>query len=77
VTNQPVYRSETDPNSVLVMHAFGSSEGAHCFLERPDLRQAMQDAGVDAGSLRRSSTPRPEKTSFGRVIGHRGLECDS
>jgi hypothetical protein len=52
VTSQSVYRSETDPNSVLVMHAFGSSEEAHSFLERPDLRQAMQDAGVDVGSLR-------------------------
>jgi hypothetical protein len=34
------------------MHAFGSAEEAHSFLERPDLRQAMQDAGVDTGSLR-------------------------
>jgi hypothetical protein len=52
VTSQAVYRSETDPNTVLVMHAFGSSEQAHSFLENPELRQAMQDAGVDAGSLR-------------------------
>lgn len=52
VTAQAVYRSEGDPNSVLVMHAFGSSEAAHSFLERPDLRQAMHDAGVDVGSLR-------------------------
>jgi hypothetical protein len=52
VTSQAVYRSESDPNSVLIMHAFGSSEEAHAFLERPDLREAMQDAGVDADSLR-------------------------
>ena len=52
VSNQAVYRSEEDPNRVLVMHAFGSSEEAHSFLERPDLREAMQDAGVDVGSLR-------------------------
>jgi len=52
VTSQAVYRSETDPNSVLVMHAFGSSEEAHSFLERADLRQAMEGAGVDTGSLR-------------------------
>jgi hypothetical protein len=52
VSNQAVYRSEEDPNRVLVMHAFASSEQAHAFLESPQLRQAMQDAGVDGGSVR-------------------------
>ena len=52
VTGESVYRAEGDPNSVLVMHRFGSSQEAHSFFERADLRQAMQEAGVDAGSLR-------------------------
>ena len=52
VTNQAVYRSEGDPNNVLVMHAFGNSQEAHSFFESPELRQGMQDAGVDASSLR-------------------------
>jgi hypothetical protein len=52
VTDESVYRAEGDPNSVLVMHRFGSSQEAHSFFERAELRQAMQEAGVDAGSLR-------------------------
>ena len=52
VTRQAVYRAEGDPNNVLVLHEFASSQEAHSFFERADLRQAMQDAGVDAGSLR-------------------------
>jgi hypothetical protein len=52
VTAEAVYRAESDPNNVLVMHRFGSADEAHSFFENPDLRQAMQDAGVDTGSLR-------------------------
>ena len=52
VTNQAVYRAEGDPDNVLVMHRFGSAQEAHSFFESPELRQAMQDAGVDASSLR-------------------------
>jgi hypothetical protein len=35
-----------------MMHAFASSEQAHAFVESPELRQAMQDAGLDGGSMR-------------------------
>jgi len=52
VTAEAVYRAEDDPNDVLVMHQFSSSDEAHSFMENPDLRQAMADAGVDASSLR-------------------------
>jgi len=52
VADQAVYQSEGDPNNVLVMHAFGNSQEAHSFFENAELRQAMQDAGVDANSLR-------------------------
>lgn len=47
-----MYRAEDDPNDVLVIDQFGSSDEAHSFLENADLRQAMADAGVDVGSLR-------------------------
>ena len=52
VTEEAVYRDEGDPNEVLVIHRFGSSSEAHSFMENPDLRQAMAEAGVDPGSLR-------------------------
>jgi Zn-dependent oligopeptidase len=52
VTEEAVYRAEDDPDDVLVMHQFSSSGEAHSFMENPDLRKAMADAGVDAGSLR-------------------------
>ena len=52
VTEEAVYRAEDDPNEVLAMHRFGSSDAARSFMENPALRQAMTDAGVDVGSLR-------------------------
>jgi quinol monooxygenase YgiN len=52
VTEAAVYRAEDDPNDILVMHRFNSSGEAHSFMENPDLRQAMADAGVDASTLR-------------------------
>lgn len=52
VTEAAVYRDHNDPNDVLVMHRFGSSDEAHSFLESPDLRETMVDAGVDADSVR-------------------------
>jgi hypothetical protein len=53
VVEEAVYRSESDPNTVLVMHRFGTREQAHAFFEgNPALMDAMMRAGVDAGSLR-------------------------
>ena len=52
VTEEAVYRAEDDPNNVLVMHRFGSAEEAHSFFQNEELRKAMQEAGVDIGSLR-------------------------
>ncbi len=52
VTEEAVYRGAEDPNSVLVMHRFGSADEAHTFFQNPELRQAMADAGVDMGSFR-------------------------
>ena len=52
MTEEAVYCADGDANDVLVMHRFGGSDEAHSFMENPDLRQAMTDAGVDVGSLR-------------------------
>jgi hypothetical protein len=52
VTSEAVYRAEGDPDNVLVMHQFGSSEEAHAFFENPELREAMGSGGVDPSSLR-------------------------
>jgi heme-degrading monooxygenase HmoA len=52
VTDKAVYRGSEDPNSVLVMHRFGSTDQARAFFENPELRAAMQSAGVDMGTFR-------------------------
>ncbi len=52
VTSAAVYRSEGDPDNVLVMHQFASAEEAHAFFENAELREAMGSGGVDPSSLR-------------------------
>ena len=52
VTEEAVYCTEGDPHDVLVMHQFSRAQEAHSFMENPELRQAMADAGVDVSSLR-------------------------
>ena len=52
VTGQAVYRAEGDPNNLLVMQEFRSSQEAHSFFENPQFREVMEYAGVDVGSLR-------------------------
>ncbi len=49
---QHVWRDREDPNMVVVIHVFDGAEAAEAFLERPDLKQAMESAGVDASSFR-------------------------
>ncbi len=46
-----VYRSVDDPNDVLVMHRFATTDDTHSFMNSP-LRDAMGKAGVDPSSLR-------------------------
>jgi quinol monooxygenase YgiN len=46
VTSQSVYRSTDDPNNVLVMHGFASMADAEKFLAGAEVRDAMQQAGV-------------------------------
>jgi len=52
VTEDAVYRGADDPSNVLVMHRFGSADQARTFFENPELRAAMQEAGVDMGTFR-------------------------
>ena len=52
VTGRAVYTAEGDPNNVLVMQEFRSSQEAHSFFENPQFREVMQYADVDVGSLR-------------------------
>jgi heme-degrading monooxygenase HmoA len=52
VTDKAVYRAADDADDVLVMHRFDSAEQARAFFENPDLRAAMQEAGVDMSTFR-------------------------
>jgi hypothetical protein len=52
VTDEKVYQSTEDPNTVLVMHRFASADQAGAFLENPELRAAMGRAGVIESSMR-------------------------
>ena len=46
VTAQAVYRSVDDPNDVTATHDFRSAEKAKAFAASPELRTAMEKAGV-------------------------------
>ena len=46
VTAQTVYQSAHDPNDVTVTHDFASLDAAQDFLGKPELKAAMQKAGV-------------------------------
>ena len=46
VTGQAVYQSVSDPNDVTAWHDFSTQEAAEAFASSPQLRDAMQHAGV-------------------------------
>ena len=46
-----VLRSIENPNDVTVEHTFDSPEAAREFFARPELKEAMSKAGVDADSV--------------------------
>ncbi|MDA8356532.1 MAG: cyclase [Actinomycetota bacterium] len=52
VVEAAVYRSVDDPNDVLVVQRFATTDDAHSFMASPALRDAMGKAGVDPSSLR-------------------------
>lgn len=45
-TGHVIYRSITDPNTVVVVNQFATDEGAQAFLADPSLREIMGQAGV-------------------------------
>lgn len=46
VTQQSVHRMAGDPDNVLVIHHFNDVDTAKAFFASPDLKDAMQRAGV-------------------------------
>ncbi len=46
VTRQSVYRSNDDLSNVLVIHGFATTADAQAFLAGTELRDGMQQAGV-------------------------------
>jgi hypothetical protein len=48
VTQQSVYQDASDPNDVLVLHSFADRATAEAFIHGPELRSAMENAGVDS-----------------------------
>jgi len=46
VTEESVHQSKNDPNDVVVLHRFETVEQAERFVSSPDLKDAMQRAGV-------------------------------
>ena len=51
VRYERVMRSADDPNLVVVVHEFDSRETAQAFFDSPELRGAMERAGVDTSSV--------------------------
>jgi hypothetical protein len=49
---QMVLRDPVDAARVVVLHAFDTHEAAQAFLDDSVLREAMQEGGVDASSLK-------------------------
>lgn len=46
VIRESVYQAKGDPNNVLVLHTFSTMGEAERFLANPELKTAMQRAGV-------------------------------
>lgn len=51
VRYQQVLNQASDPNMVFVTHTFDSLEEAEAFLANPELKTAMEGAGVDVSSM--------------------------
>jgi hypothetical protein len=47
VQDQAVYQTIENPNDITVRHEFATLEAAQAFAGSPELRAAMQDAGVE------------------------------
>jgi Zn-dependent oligopeptidase len=58
VTAQAVYQSADNPNDITVTHDFATIAAAQTFAGSPDLRKAMQGAGVVGAPQSGSQTMR-------------------
>ncbi len=47
VTHESVHRAKDDPDNLLVIHGFANVADAEAFLAGAELRDAMQQAGVE------------------------------
>ena len=52
VVEEAVFRAESDPDNVLVMHRFASMGEAHAYFANPLLADAIREAGVDETTVR-------------------------
>src|SRR5689334_10612631 len=52
VLEEAVFRTDGDPDNVLVMHRFASMSEARAYFENPDLADAVREAGVDESTVR-------------------------
>ena len=43
-----LYRAQDDPNTIVIVTAFSSADGARASLKDPSLKEAMGRAGVDS-----------------------------
>ena len=59
-----VFRTEGDPNSVVVLHTFENTDRAHAFFQGEELQDAMKQAGVDMSSLNLEFL---DEVAFGRL----------
>ncbi len=66
VQSHEVLRSIDNPNDVIVTHTFDSIEVAREFFARPELKEAMSQAGVNADSVEISYF---EEVESGALVG--------
>ena len=73
VTAESVYRAKDDPNNVLALHTFQTMAEAEAFVANPDLRAAMQRAGVE-GQPRIEFYEEAERAGLGVEVDEAALK---
>ena len=51
ITAEGAFQLDGDPNDITVYHEFATIAAARAFAESPQLREAMQKAGVEAADI--------------------------
>ena len=60
-----VLRSDVDANDVVVSHTFDSSDAAHAFMAKTEVKDAMKRASVDTDSITTMYYDEVETASIG------------